>query len=251
MASDCVEAKELLSPFFGNNEKNISGGYQTMCKRLNLYSDPVLDELLTFKKGCTISVDALDKGYDIYLQITEENLTAWGGLLTMVIESFSHDFLRRPDTSTGARNQFVLMMLDELSSLHLSYDLLNLNLSKLRSKSVLSAIILQNLPQLQRLYTPIGAESILGNCHVQAVLGANDTTTASYFSKKLGDKHDLKYSNSVSGSGSDKKSSSNTNEVEVPVYKPADVSDIGANAENILCIQGKYTFLKKLNCYKD
>lgn len=252
IAGDCIEAKELLAPFYGNSEKNVSGGYQNLTKRLNVFSDPILDELLTYKKGRTISSHALDQGYDIYLQISEKSLkTSMGSLLTMIIETFSDQFLDRPDTSTGAQNRKILMMLDELSSLHLSYDLLNVNLSKLRSKSVLTAIILQNLPQLRRLYGEDGSESILGNCHVQAILGANDNKTSRYFSEKLGMKKELRRGNSTNSNGKEQTISKTTQEIDVPVYRPEDVSDIKAAGENILYVDGKYTFLKKLNCYKD
>lgn len=252
-ASDCIEAKELLLSLKSNSEKNVSGAYQNLTKRLNVYSNPVLDELLSYKKGKMISVDMLDKGYDLYLQISEEHLTALGPLLSMIINTFSTEFLRRPDTSSGAKNRFILMMLDELSSLHLSYDLLNTVLSKARSKSILTAIITQNLPQLKRLYGQDGAESLLGNCHVQAVLGANDPSTAEYFSRKLGMKKDYKVTDTISNGTNSTKTygKSVTIDDKVPVYRPEDVADLKSESQNILYIDGKYTFLRKLNCYKD
>lgn len=249
--SDCIEAKELLLSLKGNSEKNVSGAYQNLTKRLNVYSNPILDKLLTYEKGKMISVDMLDKGYDLYLQIMEEHLTAYGPLLTMIINTFSTEFLRRPDTSSGAKNRFILMMLDELSSLHLSYDLLNTVLSKARSKSILTALITQNLPQLKRLYGQDGAESLLGNCHVQAILGANDPSTAEYFSRKLGMKLDYKVTESINNGKERTTGKSVHIDDKVPVYRPEDVADLKAESQNILYIDGKYTFLKKLNCYRD
>ena len=189
----------------------------------------------------------------MYLQISEKHLTSYGPLLTMIINEFSSNFLERPDTSSGAKNRFVMMMLDELSSLHLSYDLLNTNLSKLRSKSILTAIITQNLPQLKRLYGADGAESLLGNCHVQAILGANDPSTAEYFSRKLGVKKDYRVTNSISNGANNTTTTgkSVTIDANVPVYRPEDVADLKSESRNILYVDGKYTFLKKLNCYKD
>ena len=251
--SDCSEARELLLSLKGNNEKNVSGAYDNLTEKLNVYSNDVLDELLTHKKGKMLSIGVLNRGIDVYLQISEKHLTSYGPLLTMIINEFSSNFLERPDTSSGAKNRFVMMMLDELSSLHLSYDLLNTNLSKLRSKSILTAIITQNLPQLKRLYGADGAESLLGNCHVQAILGANDPSTAEYFSRKLGVKKDYRVTNSISNGANNTTTTgkSVTIDANVPVYRPEDVADLKSESRNILYVDGKYTFLKKLNCYKD
>ena len=250
--SNCLEAKELLLSLEGNSEKNVSGAYQNLTKRLEVYSNPVLDELLKPAKKNTLSIKTLDSGFDVFLQLSEKHLIAYGPLLTMLINSFSNDFLERPDTSSGAKNRHILMILDELSSLHLSYDILNQNLSKLRSKSVLTAIVTQNLPQLKRLYGQDGAEALLGNCHVQAILGSNDPTTSKYFSEKLGVKKDYRVTTSLSENN---KSTTSGKSVDssytVPVFRPEDVADIKSENKNILCIDGKYTFLAKLNCYRD
>ena len=42
MESECIEAKELLSPFFGNNEKNVSGAYDNLCTAMTPFSNPIL-----------------------------------------------------------------------------------------------------------------------------------------------------------------------------------------------------------------
>lgn len=93
--SDCTEAKELLLSLEGNSERNVSGAYQNLTKRLEVYSNPVLDELLKPAKKNTLSIKTLDSGYDVYLQIAEKHLIAYGPLLTMLINAFSNVFLDR------------------------------------------------------------------------------------------------------------------------------------------------------------
>lgn len=73
------------------------------------FSNPVLDELLSNTGKC-VSIKDIEKGYDVYLQISQEHLDAYSPLFTLLIQSFSTAFTRRPDSSTGIKNRSVLML---------------------------------------------------------------------------------------------------------------------------------------------
>ena len=247
MESDCVEAKELLSPFYGNNEKNVSGAYDNLCTAMTPFSNPVLDELLTDNGKC-ISIKALEKGYDVYLQISQEHLDAYAPLFTLIVQSFSTAFTKRPDSSTGTKNRPILMLLDEFPALTYSYKMINSNLSTLRSKAIICMIIQQNMAQLEYRYQPTGARSIIGNCNYQIILGSNDINSSKVFSDTFGTHKVLKVSHSESSSTQTANSKS-IQQAREPVFFPEDFGDL--DKDMIIYFKGKHCRCKKLNCYTD
>lgn len=245
--SDCEQAKECLASFFGNSEKNVAGAYDALTNSLLDFSNPILDDLLG-KSDHSISTDLLDDGYDIYLQIRQEHLTAYAPLFTLIVQSLSQELLNRPDSSTGVQNRPILMLLDEFPQLSFSYDLINSNLSTLRSKAVICMLIQQNLSQLDYRYRHEGTRSILGNCNYQLILGSNDIASSKVFSDMIGNRKVLKVSNSFS-SRTRGSSSKSVQETEARIFPPEFFGDL--SDQSILYFKGKYIQLKKLNCYKN
>lgn len=246
---DCLTAKELLASFYGNNEKNITSAYDCLTTALVNFSSPVLDKLLS-KSNRSISIDTLELGTDVYLQISQEHLDVYAPLFTLIIQSFSTAFTKRPDSSTGAKNRPILMLLDEFPQLTFSYGLINRNLSTLRSKNVICMIIQQNLSQLEQRYKNTGARSIIGNCNYQIILGSNDITTSKTFSDFFGTKKVLKVSNSHTVSKNDS-SGLSVHETTEKVFPPEHFGDLPSQNSMIIYFKGKYTECKKLNCYKN
>lgn len=247
--SDCEPAKELLASFYGNSEKNVSSAYDALTTALVHFSNPILDELLS-KNGNCISIKILEQGTDLYLQISQEHLDAYAPLFTLLIQSMSTAFTKRPDSSTGIKNRPVLMLLDEFPQLTFSYKLINSNLSTLRSKSVICMVIQQNLSQLEYRYQPTGARSILGNCNYQIILGSNDINSSKVFSDTFGKKKVLKISNSETTSQNNTTGRS-VQEATEKVFEPEYFGDLSAENKMIIYFKGKYCEATKLNCYKD
>lgn len=247
--SDCEPAKELLASFYGNSEKNVSSAYDALTTALVHFSNPILDELLSNKGNC-ISIQTLEKGTDLYLQISQEHLDAYAPLFTLLIQSMSTAFTKRPDSSTGVKNRPILMLLDEFPQLTFSYKLINSNLSTLRSKSVICMVIQQNLSQLEYRYQPTGARSILGNCNYQIILGSNDINSSKVFSDTFGVKKVLKISNSETMAQNNTTGRS-VQETTEKVFLPEYFGDLSANNKMVIYFKGKYCECKKLNCYKD
>ena len=247
--SDCEPAKELLASFYGNSEKNVSSAYDALTTALVHFSNPILDELLSNKGNC-ISIKTLEKGTDLYLQISQEHLDAYAPLITLLIQSMSTAFTKRPDSSTGVKNRPILMLLDEFPQLTFSYKLINANLSTLRSKSVICMVIQQNLSQLEYRYQPTGARSILGNCNYQIILGSNDINSSKVFSDTFGVKKVLKISNSETMAQNNTTGRS-IQETTEKVFLPEYFGDLSSNNKMVVYFKGKYCECKKLNCYKD
>lgn len=249
MDNDCTPAKEMLSSFWGNSEKNVSGVYDALTTALVNFSNPVLDELLSrSRKGKCISSTYLEKGYDIYLQISQEHLDAYAPLFTLIIQSFSTAFTRRADSSTGVKHRNILMLLDEFPHLTFSYKLINSNLSTLRSKSVILMIIQQNLSQLEYRYQNTGARSIIGNCNYQIILGSNDINSSKVFSDTFGTRKVLKVGSSETMSQNNSTGRSVQESTE-KVFLPEYFGDLPNHGKMIIYFKGKYTEADKLNCY--
>lgn len=246
--SDCTASKELLASFYGSNEKNVSGAYDALTTALVHFSNPILDCLLTRDKSC-ISMNRLEEGYDIYLQISQEHLDAYAPLFTLIMQTFSTAFTKRMDSSTGIKQRPILMLMDEFPQLTFSYSMINRNLSTLRSKSVICMIIQQNMSQLEHRYQSTGARSILGNCGYQVILGSNDIESSEVYSKTFGMKKVLKVTNSVTFSEHSSDGYS-TQEAEVRVFPPEYFGDLTSHQKLILYANGKYTELTRLNCYR-
>lgn len=249
MKSDCTESKEQLASFYGNNEKNITSAYDALCTALVHFSNPVLDQLLSNKGKC-VSIEDLEKGYDVYLQISQEHLDAYAPLFTLLIQSFSTAFTKRPDSSTGVKNRPILMLLDEFPQLTFSYKMINSNLSTLRSKSIICMVIQQNLSQLEYRFQPAGARSILGNCNYQIILGSNDINSSKVFSDTFGTRKVLKVSNSVTTS-QNSSSGRSVQETTEKIFQPEYFGDLAADKKMVIYFKGKYCECKKLNCYTD
>lgn len=247
--SDCEPAKELLASFYGNSEKNVSSAYDALTTALVHFSNPVLDELLSNTGKC-VSIKDIEKGYDVYLQISQEHLDAYSPLFTLLIQSFSTAFTRRPDSSTGIKNRSVLMLLDEFPQLTYSYKIINSNLSTLRSKSVICMLIQQNLSQLEYRYQQTGSRSILGNCNYQIILGSNDINSSKVFSDTFGTRKILKVSNSETLS-QNKTSGYSIQEAIEKIFLPEYFGDLSNDNKMVIYFKGKYCECKKLNCYKD
>lgn len=247
--SSCIPAKELLASFYGSNEKNVSGAYDTLTTAMVHFSNPVLDELLA-KGGNCVSIEDLENSSDIYLQISQEHLDAYAPLFTLLLQNFSTAFTRRTDSSTGVKNRPILMLMDEFPQLTFSYKMINSNLSTLRSKSVICMIIQQNLSQLEHRYQATGARSIIGNCNYQVILGSNDINSSETFSKLFGSKKILRISNSVNYSKQTTTGKS-VQEAETRVFPPEHFGDLPSKSKLILYAKGKYAEITKLNCYKN
>lgn len=247
--SKCQESKEFLSSFDGNSEKNITSAYDALTTALVEFSNPVLDQLLQ-KNSRNISIDHLEQGTDIYLQIAQEHLDTYAPLFTLIIQSFSTAFTKRPDTSTGINNRPILMILDEFPQLTFSYKLINANLSTLRSKSVICMIIQQNLSQTEYRYQAVGARSIIGNCNYQIILGSNDINSSKTFSETFGTRKVLKISNSETESSGNSIGRSIQEATEL-IFPPEHFGDLPSYGKMIIYFKGKYCECNKLNCYRD
>ena len=243
--SNVYAAIEQMSSLMGNNEKNVSGAYDALCTALIPFSNETMDVLLAGKDYC-ISPESLEKGDDVYLQVSQENLNTYAPLLTMILQTFLSGFTKRRDTSFGANNRPILVLLDEFPQLTFSYSMVNTALSTLRSKSIQCMLIVQTVAQLSRKYQNDGWRALLGNCTYQVILKSNEEMTQRYFSSLIGTRWTLQIS--TSGQMMDSPSPRTVGEIREPIFQPEDFGDLGDDL--IVYYNGKYIRAKKIKYYE-
>ena len=248
-----IEAVELLASLEGTNEKNLSGAYDAVTSVCRRFSNDILNVLLDHSEN-SITPDVLEKGeFDLYLQISQSNLKVYAPIFTLICEMFSSYFTNRADSSTreGKNNTPILMALDEFPQLTYSYDLINSNLSTLRSKNVIIMLIQQSRAQLEKKYSPEGARVILGNCNYQVILGCNDANVdGRAFSSMFGEKKVLKLSTSLGDSKGGTSGNISVNEAKEPVFEPQYFGILPELNKEIVYFKGRYIETTKIKCYE-
>jgi type IV secretion system protein VirD4 len=119
----------------------------------------------------------------IYLAPNISDITILRPLLTLFVQQ-SMDLLTR-EFDPGALPAYFL--LDEFRQLKKMDEIMN-KLPYVAGYNIKMAFIIQDLKNLDEIYGETSRHSLLGNCGLQLILGANDQATAEYASRALGKK---------------------------------------------------------------
>lgn len=119
----------------------------------------------------------------IYLAPNISDVTILRPLLTLFVQQ-SMDLLTR-EFDPGAVPAYFL--LDEFRQLKRMDEIMN-KLPYVAGYNIKMAFIIQDLKSLDEIYGETSRHSLLGNCGLQLILGANDQATAEYASRALGKK---------------------------------------------------------------
>ncbi len=119
----------------------------------------------------------------IYLAPNISDVTILRPLLTLFVQQ-SMDLLTRDFDPTALPAYFLL---DEFRQLKRMDEIMN-KLPYVAGYKIKMAFIIQDLKNLDEIYGETSRHSLLGNCGLQLILGANDQATAEYASRALGKK---------------------------------------------------------------
>lgn len=123
----------------------------------------------------------------IYLAPNISDMTILRPLLTLFVQQVM-DLLTREHNANALP---VYFLLDEFRQLKKMDEILN-KLPYVAGYKVKIAFIIQDLKNLDEIYGETARHSLLGNCGLQLILGANDQATAEYASRALG-KRTIRY----------------------------------------------------------
>ena len=124
-------------------------------------SDIQANSLEEFNNMVPMSLDDFENGYDIFLEIRENDLKQLAPLVSLIVDSFSLEILSRPDGVEGS-NTPILMLLDEFASFNRMPNVLELE-AKGRSKSCTCMILCQSFDQLFMHYSEHEVQTIVDN----------------------------------------------------------------------------------------
>lgn len=119
----------------------------------------------------------------IYLAPNISDITILRPLLTLFVQQ-SMDLLTREFDPSALPAYFLL---DEFRQLKKMDEIMN-KLPYVGGYNIKMAFVIQDLKNLDEIYGETSRHSLLGNCGLQLVLGANDQATAEYASRALGKK---------------------------------------------------------------
>lgn len=119
----------------------------------------------------------------IYLAPNISDVTILRPLLTLFVQQ-SMDLLTREYDPNAMPAYFLL---DEFRQLKKMDEIMN-KLPYVAGYNIKMAFIIQDLKNLDEIYGETSRHSLLGNCGLQLIMGANDQATAEYASRALGKK---------------------------------------------------------------
>ncbi|MBL4746243.1 MAG: type IV secretory system conjugative DNA transfer family protein [Flavobacteriaceae bacterium] len=135
--------------------------------------------------GSTFSLsDLKHKKTTVYLVLPTELLGEYGRFLRLFVQSALNAM-----AMGGTKGRECLFMLDEFYSLGY-IEKLSKDASAMPGYGLKIWPILHDIGQLQKLYTPIGAETFFSSSDVQTFFGNTDQLTLEYISKMIGQRYE-------------------------------------------------------------
>ena len=240
--SNCTEAQAYTNSFYGTNEKNVAGCYQHLCDAVRIYGIGDLATLLDGKGDC-ISAVALEDGYDVYLEIPQDEIITLAPITNVIVENFTTSFMKRSDNSSDkGRRLPILIMLDEFPQLNFDLQSLLSGMQTLRSKDVSYFLAMQSVSSLSDRYGDDGFRQVIDACAYISVMSAQDPKSREYFQKLIGTRKILKVSNSGNSNVS-RITSRSIQETREPIFQPEDFGNLDGKV--VIVANGKYIIADK------
>lgn len=169
---------------FMNGDKTVKGNtYAGLQIRLSSIANPIVQKLvdtddidftLPGKQKCLyfIGSDDSDSSMDYLVAL----------FITLICQQLKSYADKQP---TGHLPIRTTLIFEELASIGRIPDFVK-KLATFRGRWIDIISVIQNLPQLQKMYPENEWESIISCCYTKIVMGANDNTTSEYWSKYAG-----------------------------------------------------------------
>lgn len=240
-----LEVSEFLSRYEDENEINVGGGYNTLCRSLQDLNTESLQELLRPAPDA-ISVRDLERGTNIFLRVSQNEMAQYGKLLGLIFDLFMLELMDRPEMRDRPSQREIWLILDEFARLG-RLDSVAAAAATTRSKGVTLLFGFQSLAPLQQdsMYGEKGTDELLDCCSAFAITQLTSPRSQEWASKLIGGKKVLNVSYSDSPS-SDKLTSSvsrTSREEYEPIFRPEDFGDPSARPEDLkvtVVLNGKY-----------
>jgi len=253
VADGSDESKRRLASKWGENEKNLSGGYSLLAQHCRRFASNKLFYLLDNKPGYDyISVQTLEDGYDVYVQLDQAEIANYAALLSMIVQSFLNGFISRENNPRAGRLpdgtlRPVAFILDEFAQLTtLKYESIATAFMTLRSRNISIVCALQSRSSITAMFHSENACMSLIDCVTTfCFLSIQEVATRKWASDLIGTHKVLKISNSLSsGAKGSNNSGHSVTETREPIIFPEEFGSLKDPSNNkdeiIIYSQGKY-----------
>lgn len=263
MTDGCEESKRRLASKFGENEKNLSGGYSLLAQSCRKFASKTLFFLLDNKPEYEyISNQTLEDGYDVYVQLDQAEIANYSALLSMIVQSFLNGFIQRERNPKAGRLadgtlRPVAFILDEFAQLStLKYESLATAFMTLRSRNISIVCALQSRSSITEMFHSENACMSLIDCVTTfCFLSIQEVATRKWASDLIGTHKVLKISNSLNNNAQGTQNSGRSvSEAREPIIFPEEFGNLKDDAnkkdEIIIYSQGKYLRADKQYYFK-
>lgn len=255
--SGCAIAGEYSNSYEGSSEKNVSGIYNHLCKRVRPFNTGALRVLFDGEGKC-IHPEDLNTG-DIVIDVPQDKYSIYAPAMAIIITNFLMAFMRREDVSANQEVVPIMFLLDEAVQLNLDFTLLSQAMSTLRSKKVSIFLLMQSVAQLEGRYGEAHAREIIDLCAYISVFNAQDPKSRRYFQELVGRRKMLKRSTSLSSSANKNDTSgTSVSEVDEFIFEAADFGDLNEHDKKtgeitkyqvLVYANGKYILGETTPCF--
>lgn len=248
---------EYSNGYIGSSEKNVSGIWSHLCKKIRPFNSGAIRTLFDGKGNC-ITPEDLNTG-DVYIDVPQEKYQVYSSAMGLIISNFLMYEMAKKDVSSQADLVPHLYLLDEAVQLHLDFDkILGPAMMTLRSKKTSIFLLIQSIASLEACYGDAHAREIIDLCAYISVFNAQDPKSREYFQKLVGRRKMLKRSTSISTTDNKTDGTSNIsiNEVDEYIFESADFGDLTIrNGKKIIhqvlvYANGKYILGETTPCYE-
>ena len=257
------ESKNRLASKWGENEKNLSGGYSLLAQSCRKFSSETLLYLLDNKPDYEyISVQNLEDGYDVYIQLDQADMQNYSALLSLITQTFLNGFLKRENNPRAGRLpngtlRPIAFILDEFAQLkNMKYESIATAFMTLRSRNISIVCALQSLSSISEMFHSENATKSLVDCvSTFCFLSVQDVETRKWASDLIGTHKVLKLSNTLGHSAQGSQNDGRTvSEAREPIIFPEEfgsLKDVFNNRDEIIIYSnGKYLRANKQYYFK-
>ncbi|SFQ35982.1 Type IV secretory pathway, VirD4 component, TraG/TraD family ATPase [Lachnospiraceae bacterium XBB1006] len=255
--SGCAIAAEYTNSYEGSSEKNVSGIYNHLCKKVRPFNTGALRVLFDGEGEC-IHPEDLNTG-DIVIDVPQDKYSIYAPAMAIIVTNFLMAFMRREDVSANKKVVPIMFLLDEAVQLNLDFNLLSQAMSTLRSKKVSIFLLMQSVAQLEGRYGEAHARELIDLCAYISVFNAQDPKSRRYFQELVGRRKMLKRSTSLSSSANNNNSSgTSVSEADEFIFEAADFGDLNIHDTKtgeitkyqvLVYANGKYILGETTPCY--
>lgn len=216
---------------------------------LALYQDPLIKKNTAVSDFCFRDLMNPEQAVSLYMVLQPNDIDKLRPVTRLFVNTMIAKTVRDMKFDSDVKKQRLLLMLDEFPQLK-KMETIGNTLAICAGYGVKICIVVQNITQLNEIYTKDGANKILSNSQVQIYMTPSEYDTAKVLSDTLGDK--TIQTHSKSNNGLFKDGSTSTSEQSRKLMNPDEIMRMDKDRNQLVLVQGgKPIMARKIRWYKE